>query len=71
MSLYCNLLSLAKNSAELFLSYELEIRLPLGLKKLARKLGIFGRLFKWYVGGGEVNEPVSYTHLTLPTIYSV
>ena len=35
------------------------------------KLGQFIKLASLVATGGEAKEPVSYTHLTLPTIYSV
>ena len=37
----------------------------------ARALVITGAGDRAFVSGGDLKEPVSYTHLTLPTIYSV
>ena len=41
----------------------------MGNRSLASGLG--GQLLGSLLGGGGGGQPVSYTHLTLPTIYSV
>ena len=40
-------------------------------KKMSHKARVMSRRKKYYSWGWEGKSPVSYTHLTLPTIYSV
>ena len=44
---------------------------PRALKNVANDLVKEGKLMFWSSGSTTMYAPVSYTHLTLPTIYSV